>query len=84
MLGKANFPEGIGVLMLLQTPLGSHTPCQVPGVSVSLVQPPQTVLPILLENGYGRRAGKQQGTLFAPCPAYARIILRPKESSAQA
>lgn len=74
--------------MLLQTPLGSHTPCQGPGVSVSLVLPPSSLLGQYSQYCWRMHmaAGqvKQQETLFALYPAYARITLRAKESSTQA
>lgn len=88
MLGKVSSSEGIQVLMLLQTPLRSHTPCQGPGASVSLVLPPSSLLGQSSQYCWrmATAAGQvnQQGTLLAPYPVYARIILRAKESSTQA
>lgn len=88
VLGKSNFPESIWVLMLLQTSLGSHPPRQGPHASVSLVLTPSSLLGQYSQYCWRMAMAtgqvKQQGTLFAPYPAYARIILRAKESSAQA
>jgi len=48
------------------------------------VQPPQAVSQCCWRMGMAAGQVKQQGTLFAPHPAYARIILRAKQSSAEA
>lgn len=81
-------PEDIQVLTMLQTSLGSHTPCQQPDVSVSLVLPPSSLhgqySQYCWRMGVAMGQVNQQGTLFVPHPAYARIILRAEESFAWA